>query len=71
MVQGKNQKKKIIKKFFSRFNGKKYRYFYAITSDVDDSESAGKIYKVDVESGEVKKWAEEDAYCAEPMFVQR
>ena len=26
--------------------GKKYRYFYAITSDVDDPISAGQVYKV-------------------------
>ena len=31
----------------------KYRYFYAITSDVDDEISAGQIYKVDTWTGEV------------------
>ncbi len=56
---------------YQRCNGKKYRYFYAITADVDDPESAGKIYKVDVVSGEVKQWWQEGVYCAEPMFVQR
>ena len=28
------------------FQGKKYRYFYAITSDIDDPISAGQVYKV-------------------------
>lgn len=32
-----------------RYNGKKYRYFYAITADVDDPVSAGKVYKVTLE----------------------
>ena len=32
--------------YYERHNGKPYRFFYAITSDVDDEESAGKIYKV-------------------------
>ena len=32
--------------YFCRVNGKKYRYFYAITSDVDDPVSSGRIYKV-------------------------
>lgn len=30
---------------YNRYSGKKYRYFYAITSDVDDMLSAGQIYK--------------------------
>ena len=38
---------------YNKFSGKKYRYFYAITSDVDDKDSAGQIYKVDTWTGEV------------------
>ena len=37
--------------YYEKYNGKKYRYFYAITSDVDDPVSAGKIYKVDTKTG--------------------
>lgn len=52
-----------------RHNGKKYRYFYSITSDVNDPQSAGQIHKVDTWSGNVTSWFEENSYCAEPMFV--
>ena len=38
---------------YNFYGGKKYRYFYAITSDVDDEISAGQIYKVDTWTGEV------------------
>ncbi len=54
-----------------RFSGKKYRYFYAITSDVDDVLSAGQIYKVDTWTGEVINHAEDQLYCAEPSFIPR
>ena len=50
-------------------NGRRYRYFYAISADVDDPVSAGKILKVDTETGEVKEWHEKNLYCSEPMFV--
>ena len=53
------------------YRSKHYRYFYAITSDVDDSDSAGKVYKVDTLTGEVKSFYEENTYCAEPYFVAR
>lgn len=52
-----------------RYNSKKYRYFYAITSDVDDVLSAGQVYKVDTWTGEVLNHAERQLYCAEPIFV--
>ena len=55
----------------TRNRSKHYRYFYAITSDVDDSDSAGKVYKVDTLTGEVKTFYEENTYCAEPYFVAR
>ena len=57
--------------FSSICRSKHYRYFYAITSDVDDSDSAGKVYKVDTLTGEVKSFYEENTYCAEPYFVAR
>lgn len=56
--------------YYSRFNGRKYRYFYAITSDVDH-EYPGTLYKVDTLTGEAKSWQEENTYCAEPQFIPR
>ena len=52
-------------------SGKKYRYFYAITADVDDVISAGQAYKVDTWTGEVISYAENQLYIAEPSFVPR
>ena len=52
-------------------SGKPYRYFYAITADVDDVISAGQAYKVDTWTGEVKSHAENQLYLAEPTFVPR
>ena len=57
--------------YYEKYNGKKYRFFYAITSDVDDPVSAGRIYKVDTKTKKVLTWAEKNVYCAEPMFVPR
>lgn len=56
-----------------RFNydlylGKKYRYFYAISSDVD-AENPGTLIKVDVLSKTAKKWCEKNCYPSEPIFV--
>jgi carotenoid isomerooxygenase len=56
---------------YKKFSGKKYRYFYAITADVDDILSAGQIYKVDTWTGEVISHFEDQLYCAEPIFVAR
>ena len=40
------------------FQGKKYRYFYAITSDIDDPISAGQVYKVRIMGQKIAgKWA--------------
>jgi len=56
---------------YARFRSRHYRYFYAITSDVDDADSAGKVYKIDTLTGEVKSFYEENTYCAEPFFLPR
>lgn len=56
---------------YDQHNGKKYRYFYAITADVDDPVSAGQIHKIDTISGKVHTWCEIGSYCAEPMFVPK
>lgn len=56
---------------YGQISGKKYRYFYAITSDVDDILSAGQAYKVDTWTGQVLNHAEDQLYMAEPTFVPR
>ena len=56
---------------YGAYSGKKYRYFYAITTSIDDPNGAGFVHKIDVETGVVKSWGEDDLYCAEPMFVPR
>ena len=53
---------------YESYNGRKYQYFYAITSDVD-ADNAGKVMKVDTLSGMVTTWQEENTYCSEPVFV--
>ena len=55
---------------YAKHNGRPYRFFYAICSDVD-SESPGQLVKVDTEQGVVAAWREEGVYCSEPMFVAR
>ena len=55
---------------YDRFNGRKYRYFYAISSDVD-AENAGMVMKVDTWTGEFTTWQEENVYCSEPVFLSR
>ncbi|XP_037298340.1 carotenoid isomerooxygenase isoform X2 [Manduca sexta] len=49
-------------------NGKPYRYFYAISSDVD-AENPGVLIKVDTKTGETKTWSEKNCYPSEPIFV--
>jgi len=53
---------------YEKSNGKKYRYFYAISSDVD-ADNAGKVMKIDTLTGGVTSWEEENTYCSEPVFV--
>lgn len=48
--------------------GKEYRYFYAISSDVD-IDNPGTIIKVDTVNKTKKTWCEENAYPSEPIFV--
>ncbi|XP_065336066.1 carotenoid isomerooxygenase [Cloeon dipterum] len=51
-----------------RYLGKSYRYFYAISADVD-LDNPGTIIKVDIESRESKTWCEDLVYPSEPIFV--
>ena len=54
--------------YYEKYNGVKYQYFYAISSDVDD-DNPGKLIKVDVITGKVLTWEEENTYCSEPVFI--
>ncbi|VEN33800.1 unnamed protein product, partial [Callosobruchus maculatus] len=51
-------------------SGKPYRYFYAISSDVD-AKNPGTIIKVDTITRSSKTWCEENCYPSEPIFVPR
>ncbi|CAH1405372.1 unnamed protein product [Nezara viridula] len=50
------------------FLGKKYRYFYAISSDVD-LKNPGTLIKVDVTNKTILTWTEIDTFPSEPVFV--
>ncbi|XP_026315557.1 carotenoid isomerooxygenase-like isoform X2 [Hyposmocoma kahamanoa] len=52
---------------YDLYNGRPYRYFYAISSDVDGN--PGSLIKVDTMTGEVKTWDAVDCYLSEPIFV--
>lgn len=54
--------------YYESFMGKKYRYFYAISADVD-ADNAGTLIKVDVENKTRKTWCETNCYPSEPIFV--
>ncbi|VVC89980.1 unnamed protein product [Leptidea sinapis] len=51
-------------------NGKFYRYFYAISSDVD-TEHPGSLIKVNTITGEAITWWETHCYPSEPIFIPR
>ncbi|XP_066152250.1 carotenoid isomerooxygenase isoform X1 [Euwallacea fornicatus] len=53
---------------YEKYLGKKYRYFYAISSDVD-AENPGTIIKVDVETRTCKTWQQKNCFPGEPIFV--
>ncbi|XP_065565665.1 carotenoid isomerooxygenase-like [Artemia franciscana] len=52
------------------YNSKKYRYFYAISSDVD-MDNPGTLIKVDINETNYKTWCEKDIFPSEPVFVPR
>ncbi|CAG9578201.1 unnamed protein product [Danaus chrysippus] len=56
--------------YYDAYNGKTYRYFYAISSDVD-AENPGLIIKVDTVTGQTKTWFDNKCYPSEPVFVPR
>ncbi|KAG5872558.1 hypothetical protein JTB14_033977 [Gonioctena quinquepunctata] len=53
---------------YENYLGKQYRYFYAISSDVD-AENPGTIIKVDTYTKSTKTWCEKNCYPSEPIFV--
>ncbi|KAF7283906.1 hypothetical protein GWI33_022737 [Rhynchophorus ferrugineus] len=53
---------------YEKFLGKKYRYFYAISSDVD-AVNPGTLIKVDIQNNCYKTWQEKNCYPGEPIFV--
>nr|A8Y9I2.1 RecName: Full=Carotenoid isomerooxygenase; AltName: Full=Beta-carotene 15,15'-monooxygenase and retinoid isomerase; AltName: Full=Beta-carotene dioxygenase and retinoid isomerase; AltName: Full=Neither inactivation nor afterpotential mutant B [Galleria mellonella]CAO85888.1 neither inactivation nor afterpotential B [Galleria mellonella] len=53
---------------YDLYNGRPYRYFYAISSDVDAA-NPGTIIKVDTKTGETKTWCDTNCYPSEPIFV--
>uniref|UniRef100_A0A182Q6V3 Uncharacterized protein n=1 Tax=Anopheles farauti TaxID=69004 RepID=A0A182Q6V3_9DIPT len=54
--------------YYERHLGRPYRYFYAISSDVDAS-NPGTLIKVDVVAKSKLTWCEENVYPSEPIFV--
>ncbi|XP_056646620.1 carotenoid isomerooxygenase [Diorhabda sublineata] len=53
---------------YENYLGKPYRYFYAISADVD-ADNPGTLIKVDVSSHSTKTWCEKNCYPSEPIFV--
>ncbi|XP_013181454.1 PREDICTED: carotenoid isomerooxygenase-like [Papilio xuthus] len=53
---------------YNMYNGKSYRYFYAISSDIDNI-NPGAVVKVDTWSGDYKTWFEAGSFASEPVFV--
>lgn len=53
---------------YDSYLGKKYRYFYAISSDVD-AENPGAVIKVDVLTKTNVTWFEPNCYPSEPIYV--
>ncbi|XP_059617136.1 carotenoid isomerooxygenase [Phlebotomus argentipes] len=54
---------------YEKYGGKEYRYFYAISSDVD-ADNPGTIIKVDVMSKTRITWCEDNCYPSEPIFLE-
>uniref|UniRef100_A0A336LS11 CSON002372 protein n=1 Tax=Culicoides sonorensis TaxID=179676 RepID=A0A336LS11_CULSO len=54
--------------YYEKYLGVKYRYFYAISSDVD-AENPGTIIKVDTYNKTYRTWCEKNCYPSEPIFI--
>ncbi|KAJ3624233.1 hypothetical protein MTP99_017875 [Tenebrio molitor] len=55
---------------YEQYLGKEYRFFYAISADVDAA-NPGTIIKVDTVNKTSRTWCEENCYPSEPIFVPR
>ncbi|KAK4884041.1 hypothetical protein RN001_000312 [Aquatica leii] len=53
---------------YSKHRGVKYKYFYAVSSDIDQG-YFGAIIKVDTENKTTAQWHEKDCFANEPIFV--
>ncbi|RZF31954.1 hypothetical protein LSTR_LSTR012424 [Laodelphax striatellus] len=53
---------------YEKYMGKPYRYFYAISSDVD-MENPGTLIKVDTKTKTCLTWCEDHIFPSEPVFV--
>ncbi|XP_037909804.1 carotenoid isomerooxygenase isoform X3 [Hermetia illucens] len=53
---------------YEKHSGVPYRYFYAISSDVD-AENPGTLIKVDTETKSGMRWCETNCYPSEPIFI--
>nr|XP_023020809.1 carotenoid isomerooxygenase [Leptinotarsa decemlineata] len=53
---------------YENYLGKPYRYFYAISSDVD-ADNPGTVIKVDTYTKSTKTWCEPNCYPSEPIFI--
>uniref|UniRef100_A0A8D9AQK6 Carotenoid isomerooxygenase n=1 Tax=Cacopsylla melanoneura TaxID=428564 RepID=A0A8D9AQK6_9HEMI len=51
-----------------KYQGRKYKYFYAISSDID-RDNPGTLIKVNVENNTCKSWSQRGVYPSEPVFV--
>ncbi|XP_021940259.1 carotenoid isomerooxygenase-like isoform X2 [Zootermopsis nevadensis] len=54
--------------YYEKYLGRSYRYFYAISSDVD-ADNPGTLIKVDIKTCTRFTWCEENVYPSEPIFV--
>jgi carotenoid cleavage dioxygenase-like enzyme len=54
---------------YEKYNGKKYRYFYAVSRSSADLSTD--LIKVDIETKTTKMWSEVGYFPSEPTFVPR
>ncbi|XP_033606319.1 carotenoid isomerooxygenase isoform X2 [Cryptotermes secundus] len=54
--------------YYEKYLGQPYRYFYAISCDVD-ADNPGTLIKVDIKTRTKMTWCEENVYPSEPIFV--
>src|SRR5436190_13297416 len=55
---------------YRRNNGRDYRWMYAV-ANTEHGDWLDELVKVDVKTGDVKRWSEPGCYPGEPVFVER